>query len=122
MKAFGRAEGEFEALNCAVVACSTDSEWSHKAWIERDLSEVRYRVLADTNHAVSRDYHVLNAAGASERGLFLIDPEGALRYHLVSAGSVGRSVKETMRVLRAIQSGELCPVEWEHGQATLGSA
>jgi alkyl hydroperoxide reductase subunit AhpC len=122
MKAFGRAEAEFDMAGCVILGCSTDSEWSHKAWIERDLPEVRYPVLADTNHAISRAYQVLNASGASERGLFLIDPQGVLRYALVSPGSVGRSVKETLRVLKAVQSGQLCPVEWNPGEATLGSA
>jgi len=35
---------------------------------------------------------------------------------------VGRSVKETLRVLKALQSGDLCPVEWADGEETLGKA
>jgi len=123
IKGFGTHRKEFEALNAEVLGCSTDSEWSHKNWFERDLKEVDYPVLADTTQKVSRDYDVLNEDdGSSERGLFLIDPEGVVRYALVSAGSVGRSVAETLRVLKALQSGELCPVEWNEGDKTLGKA
>lgn len=123
LKGFQKHEADFAALNCKVLAASTDSEWSHKAWFERDLPDVAYPVLADTTQSISRDYGVLNETdGSSQRGLFIIDPTGIVKYVVVSAGSVGRSVTETLRVLRALQSGELCPVEWEPGEATLGKA
>ncbi len=56
------------------------------------------------------------------RGLFIIDPEGLVRYELVHDLSVGRSVDETLRVLKALQTGELCPVDWQPGMETLGAA
>ena len=123
IKGFGLHRADFEKLNTEVVGASTDSEWSHKNWFERDLKEVEYPVLADTTHAVSKAYDIYNEQdGSSERGLFLIDPDGIVRYALVSAGSVGRSVKETLRVLEALQSGELCQMEWEPGDKGLGKA
>lgn len=123
LKGFATHKAEFEKLNAQVLAASTDSEWSHKNWFERDLPEVDYPVLADTTQAVSRAYDVLNEQdGSAERGTFIIDPEGQLRYALISAGSVGRSVKETLRVLEALQTGERCPMEWEPGAKTLGKA
>jgi alkyl hydroperoxide reductase subunit AhpC len=123
IKGFQKHEADFATLNAKVIGASTDSEWSHKAWFERDLPEIAYPILADTTQKVSRDYGVLNEDdGSSDRGLFIIDPEGTVKYALVSAGSVGRSVKEVLRVLTALQSGELCPVEWEPGENTLGKA
>lgn len=122
IRGFAKHLEDFRKMNAEIVGASTDSEWSHKAWMERDLPEVTYPIIADTTHQIARDYQVLNDEGASERGLFIIDPEGVVQYVLVSAGSVGRSVKETLRVLEALQSGELCPVEWEPGAATLGKA
>ena len=123
LKGFAKHEAEFAAMGAKVLAASTDSEWSHKAWFERDLPDVTYPVLADTTQKVSRDYGVLDEDdGSSQRGLFIIDPDGVVKYVVVSAGSVGRSVKEILRVLKALQSGELCPVEWEPGESTLGKA
>lgn len=120
IKEFARLEKEFEGCRCGVLACSTDSEWSHKNWFERDLPEVRYPILADTTQEVSRAYNVLGADGASQRGTFIVDSEGILRWMNVSDNSVGRSVKEVFRALKALQTGELCPVEWEPGAKTLG--
>jgi len=123
IKGFGTHRAEFEALNAEVLGASTDSEWSHKNWFERDLKDVEYPVLADVTHAVSRAYDVYNEKdGLAERGTFIIDPEGVVKYAIISAGSVGRSVAETLRVLKALQSGELCPVEWHDGDKTLGKA
>lgn len=120
LKEFARLQDEFKECNCAVLGASTDSEHSHKAWFERDLQEVKYPILADTTQQVSRDFNVLGADGASQRGTFVIDPDGVLRWMVISDNSVGRSVAETLRVLHALQTGELCPVEWEPGQKTLG--
>jgi len=123
LRGFAKHADEFAALNCDILAASTDSEWSHKNWFERDLAEVKYPVLADTTQALARAYGVLNENdGSAERGLYIISPEGQIKYIIVSAGSVGRSVTETLRVLKAVQSGELCPMEWHAGESTLGKA
>lgn len=120
LREFARLEKEFEECSCQIIACSTDSEHSHKAWFERDLQEVKYPVLADTRHEVSQSFNVLGDDGASQRGTFIIDPEGVLRWMMVSDNSVGRSVSETLRALKALQTGELCPVDWVPGSETLG--
>lgn len=119
IREFSRLEKEFKRLNCEILACSTDSEWSHKNWFERDLKEVGYPVMADTTQEISRAYNVLGQDGAAQRGTFIIDPEGMLRWMTVSDNSVGRSVKETLRAVKALQTGELCPVEWESGDEFL---
>ena len=119
IKEFSRLEKEFKNLNCEILACSTDSEWSHKNWFEIDLKEVRYPVLAYTTQDISRSYNALGKDGAAQRGTFIIDPEGILRWMMVSDNSVGRSVKETLRAVKALQTGELCPVEWEPGDEFL---
>lgn len=120
IKEFSRMEKEFKECDCAIIGASTDSEFSHKAWFERDLPEVQYPILADTIHEVSQSYGVLGPDGASQRGTFIIDPDGILRWMVVSDNSVGRSVDETVRALKALQSGKLCPVEWEPGSDFVG--
>jgi len=123
IKEFARKEKEFNELDAVVLGASTDSEYSQKNWFERDLKQVKFPVLADTTHAVSKQFGVLKEdQGIAYRGTFLIDPKGVLRYSVVSDLSVGRSVAEVYRVLKALQSGELCPVEWNEGDKTLGSA
>jgi alkyl hydroperoxide reductase subunit AhpC len=123
IRGFAQLEKQFLEANCQVIGASTDSHFSHKAWFEKDLPEVKYPVLADTNHSVSRDYGVLmENEGIALRGTFLIDPNGTLQWMSVNALGVGRSVEEVVRTLAALQSlkdGEVCPASWKPGQATL---
>lgn len=123
IKGFAKRESEFTKANAVIIGASTDSEYSHKNWFERDLQEVKYPIIADTTHSVSRLFGVLKEdQGVAYRGTFIIDPEGVLRYSVVSDLNVGRSVEETLRVLKAFQTGELCPIEWKPGEKTLGKA
>ncbi len=120
IKGFATSYGDFKAANAEVLAASTDSVHSHKAWFQRDMPQVTFPVLADTNHALSRAFGVLiEDKGIALRGTFIIDPEGVLKYMVVSDLNVGRSVQETLRVLKALQTGGLCPIDWKPGQETL---
>ncbi|OEH84554.1 thioredoxin [Desulfuribacillus stibiiarsenatis] len=111
---------KFQELNCEVIGASTDSKFSHKAWIENGLGALKFPLAQDLTHAVSSDYGVLiEEEGITLRGLFIIDPDGVLKYGVVQDNNVGRSVDETIRVLEAFQSGGLCPINWKPGQATL---
>lgn len=118
--AFSKHYDDFEKANAVVLGASTDSVHSHKAWL-KELGELRYPLLSDMSHAVSREYGVLiEEKGIALRGTFIIDSEGVLRYALYHDLGVGRSVDECLRVLSALQTGELCPVEWKPGEKTLG--
>lgn len=61
-------------------------------------------IYADLNKKMSRDYGVLlEDAGIALRGLFIIDPKGVLRQITVNDLPVGRSVDETLRLIKAFQ-------------------
>jgi peroxiredoxin 2/4 len=122
IKGFNTAIKDFERLNAVVFGASVDSKWSHKAWLERgDLGDLKYPLLSDIKKETARSYGILDEReGVALRGLFIIDDKGILQYQSVNNLSVGRSIEETLRVLEALQTGELCPVNWKPGQKTLG--
>jgi len=123
IKGFADREAEFKKANAVVIGASVDSLYSHKNWFERDLPMVKFPIIADQNHKVSKIFDVLkDDEGVALRGTFIIDPDRVLRSMVVNDMSAGRSVSETLRVLQALQSGELCPVEWTPGGKTLGKA
>lgn len=120
--AYSERFDDFLRLNAVVYGCSTDSVHSHKAWL-KDLGALKTPLLSDMTHEVSAAYNVLiDEAGIALRGTFIIDPDGILQYACVHNNNVGRSVDETLRVLEACQTGELCPANWAHGGKTLGAA
>lgn len=117
---FSNKVGDFNKLNAEVLSVSVDSEHSHQAWINSSLGKVNFPMASDLTKSVSRDYGILiEEDGVALRGLFIIDPEGILRYSVVHDLNVGRSVDETLRVLRALQAGGLCPVDWDEGDPLL---
>ena len=120
--AISKRVDEFKQLDAVVLGASVDSKFTHLAWTEQ-IGKISYPMLSDITKEVSRDYGVLiENDGIALRGLFIIDPEGKLRYQVVHDLSIGRNVDEVLRVLKALQTGELCPVDWEEGTPTLGKA
>lgn len=111
---------EFSKLSAKVLAVSVDSEHSHKAWINGNLGKVNFPIASDMTKKASSDYGILvEEDGIALRGLFIIDPEGIVRYSVVHDLNVGRSVGETLRVLQALQAGGLCGLDWEPGSDML---
>ncbi|MDQ0896842.1 MULTISPECIES: peroxiredoxin [unclassified Paenibacillus] len=123
--AFSDNYEQFLELDCEIVGASVDSVYTHRAWTQtpRDQSgigPVKFPLVSDFSKETARAYGVLDdESGAAHRGLFIIDPEGVLRYQVVTDMNVGRSVDETLRVLQALQAGGLCPANWKPGDKTL---
>jgi peroxiredoxin (alkyl hydroperoxide reductase subunit C) len=116
---------DFQGIGADVIGVSTDSVHSHRAWLKtpRDKGGVeglKYPLASDITKQVARDYGVLiEDKGVALRGLFVIDPEGTLRYAVIHDLNVGRSADETLRVIQALQTGGLCQADWRPGQETL---
>ncbi|XP_053619479.1 peroxiredoxin-2-like [Plodia interpunctella] len=119
--AFSDRARDFENINCQVIGVSTDSEFSHLAWIntprkDGGLGKLEIPLLADYKKNISKDYDVLLDEGFALRGLFIIDGNGILRHLSVNDLPVGRSVEETLRLVKAFQfadkHGEVCPANW----------
>ena len=125
IRGFNSRLAEFAELNTEILGVSTDSVFCHRAWIKTPVADgglggLNYPLAADMTKQVSRDYGVLlEDKGVALRGLFSIDPEGILRYQVICDLNVGRSIDETLRVLQALQSVGLCPMEWHPGDQTL---
>ncbi len=120
--AFNNALDDFEDRDCVVLTASTDSVYSHKGWCDSnsDLANLKYPMLADTTHELSRAFGVLKEdMGVAYRGIYLIDPNGVVRWSAVHDLSVGRNVDEVLRVLDALQTDKLCPCNWKQGEETL---
>lgn len=127
--AFSDRISEFTELGTSVLGVSTDSHFSHLAWINQPrkqggLGGLNYPLVSDFNKQISRDYGVLiEEAGIALRGLFLIDPEGVVRQMTINDLPVGRSIDETLRLIKAFQfvekHGEVCPANWKPESPTI---
>lgn len=121
--AFSDRIAEFKALNTEVVGVSVDSHFSHLAWCSQDrktggVGTLNYPLLSDLTKKIATDYGVLIPhEGIALRGTFIVDPSGHIRQKSINDLPVGRSVDETLRLLKALQfhekHGEVCPANWD---------
>jgi len=121
IKGFNEALGQFKKLNAVVLGASTDSKYSHLAWVQRgDLGPLQFPLLSDLKKETAASYGCLDEKdGVALRALYIVDPDGVLQYQVVHNLDVGRSVDETLRVLEALQTGSLCPLNWHPGDKTI---
>jgi peroxiredoxin (alkyl hydroperoxide reductase subunit C) len=119
---FNRALREFRALGARVYGTSGDSHHAHLAWRKENpaLRNLEFPMLADPDKAVARELGILDPIEQVPlRATYLVDQERKIRWLCVNDLSVGRSTGEVLRVLAALQCGQLCPANWRPGQATL---
>ena len=119
---FASLNGEFEERDARVYAVSTDSEFVHLAWRKdhEALRELPFPLLSDLTRELSERLGILDREEkVCQRATFVVDPQGLIRFVSVTDGSVGRNPDEVLRVLDALQTGELCPCNWKKGEETL---
>ena len=120
--AFGKLEREFRDRDAQVLGGSTDSEFVHLAWRQNhpDLKNLPFPMLADVKRDLCTALGILDPQeGVAQRATFVVDPHSVIRYVSVTDLNVGRNPEEVLRVLDALQTGELCPCNWHKGDAVL---
>ncbi|HEV2711345.1 MAG TPA: peroxiredoxin [Edaphobacter sp.] len=120
--AFGKLNGEFADRDCQILGGSTDNEYVHAAWRTHhaDLKDLPFPMLSDLRRDLCGQLGILDEqAGVAQRATFIVDPENVIRFIYVTDLSVGRNPQEVLRVLDALQTDELCPCNWQKGEATL---
>lgn len=123
--AMGRLAGDFADRDAVIYGASTDSEYVHLAWRQHhpDLHDLPFPMLADIKRELSAALGILDREeGVCLRATFIVDPAGIIRFVSVNDLNVGRNTAEILRVLDALQTDELCPCNWQQGDAVLKAA
>jgi peroxiredoxin (alkyl hydroperoxide reductase subunit C) len=121
---FNRKFSDFSDRDTVLIGASTDSEFVHAAWRNShdDLRGLRFPMLADTSKSLAEELGILEASEkVAYRVTYIVDPQGIIRWVNVNDLSVGRNVNEVLRVLDALQTDELCPCNWQKGEATIAA-
>ena len=117
--AFGNLDGLFKERNAQLLGASVDSEFVHLAWRRQqpELKNLPIPLLADVKRELSTALGIIDPnEGVSQRAVYIIDPENIIRFVMITDLSVGRNPQEVLRILDALQSGELCPCNWNAGE------
>ena len=113
--------------NVEAMVVSVDSVFSHKSRINSEelLKGFKFPMVSDRTTTLSRYFGILNHdSGNSERGTFIISPDGVLKTIEIHTDAVGRSAKVLVRKLYALKfvsenKGHACPASWEHDMKTM---
>ena len=122
---FAALDREFQDRDAQLLGASIDSEYVHLAWRKShpDLRDLPFPMLADLKRELAGAAGVLDRReGVALRATFIVDPEGVIRHVEVNDLDVGRNPAEVLRVLDALQTGELTPCNWQRGEKTLSAA
>ncbi len=119
---FGKLDSEFKARDAQILGVSTDSEFVHLAWKndKEELKDLPFPMVSDIKRELCANLGILDPeAGVAQRAIYIVDPDGIIRFVMVTDLSVGRNVNEVLRVLDALQTDELCPCNWNKGDEVL---
>lgn len=127
--AYDKLASDFTDRDAVLLTGSTDNEFCKVAWqsAHPDLKKITHTQFADTqrgngfiNNSLIEQLGVFYApAGAALRATFIVDPDNVIQHVTVNNLNVGRSPEETLRVLDALQTGELCACNRTIGGETL---
>jgi len=123
--AYDKLAGDFLDRDAILLTGSTDNEFCKIAWqrAHPDLQKIQHVQFADTQRgklSLIEQLGIFYApAGAALRATFIIDPDNVIQHVTVNNLNVGRSPEETLRVLDALQTGELCACNRTVGGDTL---
>jgi peroxiredoxin (alkyl hydroperoxide reductase subunit C) len=123
--AYDKLNKDFEDRDAVLLTGSTDNEFCKIAWqnSHADLKKITHIQFADTQRGELSLINQLGIfysnAGAALRATFIIDPNNEIQHVTVNNLNVGRSPEETLRILDALQTGELCACNRKVGEDTL---
>jgi peroxiredoxin (alkyl hydroperoxide reductase subunit C) len=123
--AYDKLAQDFADRDAVLLTGSTDNEFCKVAWQKAhpDLQKITHHQFADTQRgelSLIEQLGVMYApAGAALRATFIVDPSNEIQHVTVNNLNVGRSPEETLRVLDALQTGELCACNRTVGGETL---
>ena len=134
--AYDKLNKDFADRDAVLLIGSTDNEFVKLAWknAHEGLKATTSWFFADTHRNLADDWDDCSTslveqlgvfykpAGAALRATFIVDPENVIQHVTVNSLAVGRNADETLRVLDALQTGELCQCGRQIGEATLNAA
>ena len=108
---FARLNPQFAERDTVVLGGSVDNEHVKLAWRREhpDLAKLPIWQFGDSSGKFARALGVLDEQeGVALRATFVVDPHGVIQHVYVTNLNVGRAPADTLRVVDALQTDELC--------------
>ncbi len=118
---FSNLNEDFKDRDAVLLGGSTDNEHCKLAWrrSHEDLNKLNHWSFADTIGSLVDMLGIRSDEGVSLRATFIVDPHNVIQHVSVNNLDVGRNPKDTLRILDALQTDELCACNRPLGGETL---
>lgn len=130
---------DFKKLNTELVGLSVGAVSSHLAWFRSIHDEIKFKgcdnvnitfpVIADIDLRIAKLYgmiHPKTSDTKTVRAVFIIDTHGIIRTILYYPQTIGRNIKEILRILTALQTSDAfsvsIPADWIPGNPVVAPA
>ena len=125
IEGYAQLKGDFADRDADLIGASTDTDFVHFAWRKSDerLEKADFPWIADNKKELAEALGILaKDEGVAFRATFIVDPDNIIQHVTVNGLNVGRNPQETLRILDALQTDELCPCNWVQGEEVLRPA
>ena len=122
---YGELKNDFADRDAVLIGASTDTDFVHLAWRKSDerLAAADFPWIADNKKELAEALGIIaKDEGVAFRATFIVDPDNVIQHVTVNGLNVGRNPQETLRILDALQTDELCPCNWTQGEEVLRPA
>ena len=118
---FASLNQEFNDRDAVLLGGSTDNEHCKLAWrrSHEDLNNLNHWSFADTTGSLVDMLGIRSKEGVALRATFIVDPHNIIQHVSINNLNVGRNPKDTLRILDALQTDELCACNRPVGGETL---
>ena len=111
---------KFKELKVKVLAVSTDTIFSHRAWTKHEvlMKNFPYKMLSDHTWFVADLYNIWDSeTGMAWRWTFIIDPDLNVKWIEITSGPLWRNSEELIRKIEGLQfirknPTQACPAKW----------
>ncbi|MBY0585470.1 redoxin domain-containing protein, partial [Candidatus Carsonella ruddii] len=109
---------DFNNINAKIFAISTDSHFTHRNWIKKDLKFINFPFISDFNHIISNNFNILNKKdGNCNRATIILDPNLIIKSIEIIDSSISRSIKEILNKIKMLSftnlnNDKVCPYSW----------
>ena len=113
VRAYSDLSHDFDISGAVLLGASVDSALAHCSWVKHGLGPVAFPMLGDVSHELARRFGVLADSGVALCATFIASPEGRIVSIAANDLNAGRSARESLRLLHALQSREITAREWQ---------
>ena len=103
VRAFNAAVPALSGCDAELLGVGSEGTAAHAAWLRHELGPLGFPLASDRTQTIAQAYGAVTDTGTVLPAVFIIDPDGTIRYEVVHDAGVSCSIDEILRVLTVLR-------------------